>query len=161
MIGRSREPSPPAITTAFIPSRSIQPGSPISYFSGYNRDVDQLFIEGIEFYGYHGVPDAGQQIGHRYRVDLLLELDLSVAGRADQLEQTVDYGAVARLVQQIGTGQSVRLMETLAERFAQAILERFPPVQRVHVRVAKRLPPTGTIVERAGVAITRSRSMSP
>jgi dihydroneopterin aldolase len=103
--------------------------------------VDQLFIEGIEFYGYHGVPDAEQQIGHRYRVDLVLELDLSLAGHTDQLEQTVDYGAVARLVQQIGSERSVRLMETLAERFAQAILERFPPVQRVHVRVAKRLPP--------------------
>jgi|FaiFalFF_MnMetaG_3_1042247.scaffolds.fasta_scaffold00325_4 dihydroneopterin aldolase len=160
-MGRSREPSPPAITTAFITTLLIPHHSPLSCVSGYNRVVDQLFIEGIEFYGYHGVPDAEQQIGHRYRVDLVLELDLSLAGHTDQLEQTVDYGAVARLVQQIGSERSVRLMETLAERFAQAILERFPPVQRVHVRVAKRLPPTGTIVEMAGVAITRSRAPSP
>ncbi len=119
--------------------------------------MDRLFIEGIEFYGYHGVPDAEQQIGHRYRVDVVLELDLSRAGHTDQLEHTINYGEVARLVLQIGTGQQVRLMETLAERISHAILERFPPVQRVQVRVAKRLPPTGAIVELAGVEIERER----
>ncbi len=119
--------------------------------------MDRLFIEGIEFYAYHGVPDAEQQIGHRYRVDVVLELDLSRAGRTDRLDDTVNYGEVARLVQQIGTQSSVRLMETLAERLCNAILERFPPVQRVQVRVAKRLPPTGNVVELAGVEITRTR----
>ncbi|GBC92409.1 Dihydroneopterin aldolase [bacterium HR15] len=119
--------------------------------------MDQLFIEGIEFYGYHGVPDAEQQIGHRYRVDVVLELDMARAGRTDQLEDTVNYGEVARLILQLGTEQPVRLMETLAERFCTAILERFPMVQRVRVRIAKRLPPTGIIVEQAGVEISRER----
>lgn len=119
--------------------------------------MDRLFIEGIEFYGYHGVPDAEQQVGHRYRVDVVLELDLAQAGRTDQLEHTVNYGEVARLVLQIGTGQPVRLMERLAEQLCQAILEQFPRVQRVQVRVAKRLPPTGTVVEQAGVELRRER----
>ncbi|MCS7064947.1 MAG: dihydroneopterin aldolase [Fimbriimonadales bacterium] len=122
--------------------------------------MDRLFIEGIEFYGYHGVPDAEQQIGHRYRVDVTLELDLSRAGRTDQLEYTVDYGKVVRLVIQLGTEQQVRLMETLAERLCAAILEQFPLVQRVQVRVAKRLPPTGAIVELAGVEIRRERAVN-
>ncbi|MEN3001997.1 MAG: dihydroneopterin aldolase [Armatimonadota bacterium] len=120
--------------------------------------MDRIFIEGIEFYAYHGVPEAEQQIGHRYCVDVVLELDLSRAGRTDRLEDTVNYGEVARLVLQLGTGQQVRLMETLAERLCAAILERFPLVQRVQVRVAKRLPPTGTVVERAGVQIVRERT---
>ncbi len=119
---------------------------------------DQVFIEGIEFYAYHGVPDAEQQVGHRYRVDLTLEVDLRQAGQTDQIGATVDYGAVARLVQQIGTGTQVRLMETLAERICAEILHRFPNVQRVHLELSKRLPPTGTIVELAGVRITRTRN---
>lgn len=115
-------------------------------------------MEGIEFYGYHGVPDAEQQIGHRYRVDLTVDIDLSVAGRTDDLSQTVSYGDLARLVIQIGTTQQVRLLETLAERMCAAILERFPAIQRVELRLAKRLPPTGTITELAGVKIVRGRA---
>ncbi|MCS6923179.1 MAG: dihydroneopterin aldolase [Fimbriimonadales bacterium] len=119
---------------------------------------DQIFVEGIEFYGYHGVPDAEQQIGHRYRVDLTVDIDLSAAGRTDDLSQTVSYGDLARLVIQIGTTQQVRLLETLAERMCAAILERFPAIQRVELRLAKRLPPTGTITELAGVKIVRGRA---
>lgn len=119
---------------------------------------DQIFVEGIEFYGYHGVPDAEQQIGHRYRVDLIVDIDLSAAGRTDDLSQTVSYGDLARLVIQIGTTQQVRLLETLAERMCAAILERFPAIQRVELRLAKRLPPTGTITELAGVKIVRGRA---
>ncbi|MFQ3610765.1 MAG: dihydroneopterin aldolase [Fimbriimonadales bacterium] len=118
---------------------------------------DYLIVEGVEFYGYHGVPDAEQAIGHRYQVDIVAEIDLAEAGRTDDLRHTVSYGDLARLVIQLGTQQKVRLLETLAEQMCQAILERFPRIQAVQLRVMKRLPPTGTITERAGVQITRSR----
>ncbi|MCS7300247.1 MAG: dihydroneopterin aldolase [Fimbriimonadales bacterium] len=119
--------------------------------------TDQIIVQGIEFYAYHGVPDAEQQIGHRYRVDLTADIDLRTAGRTDDLRHTVSYGDLARLVIQIGTSQQVRLLETLAERMCQAILEQFPSIQRVELFIAKRLPPTGTITELAGVKIVRSR----
>jgi len=118
---------------------------------------DCLIVEGIEFYGYHGVPDAEQAIGHRYQVDIIAEINLAEAGRTDDLNHTVSYGDLARLAIQIGTQQQVRLLETLAEHMCEAILERFPKIERVQLRITKRLPPTGTITERAGVQITRSR----
>lgn len=120
--------------------------------------TDQIIVQGIEFYAYHGVPDAEQTVGHRYRVDLTAYLDLREAGRTDDLRHTVSYGDLARLVIHIGTTQQVRLLETLAERMCAAILEQFPPIQRVELFIAKRLPPTGTITELAGVKITRERS---
>ncbi|BCW94706.1 MAG: dihydroneopterin aldolase [Fimbriimonadales bacterium] len=118
---------------------------------------DQIIVQGIEFYAYHGVPDAEQQIGHRYRVDLVADIDLREAGRTDDLRHTVSYGELARLVIQIGTSQQRRLLESLAEQMCAAILERFPTIQRVELFIAKRLPPTGTITELAGVKITRAR----
>ncbi|CUU38290.1 MAG: dihydroneopterin aldolase [Armatimonadetes bacterium] len=118
---------------------------------------DQILLEGIEFYGYHGVPDEEQAIGHRYRVDVVLELDLSQAGRTDQLEHTVNYAEVAQRIVAIGTGTRYRLMEALAERLCREILETFPPVQRVELTLRKRLPPAGTVMENAGVRIARER----
>jgi dihydroneopterin aldolase len=118
---------------------------------------DQIIVQGIEFYAYHGVPDAEQQIGHRYRVDLVVDLDLREAGRTDDLRHTVSYGDLARLVIHIGASQQCRLLESLAEQMCAAILEQFPAIQRVELFIAKRLPPTGTITELAGVKIVRVR----
>ncbi len=118
---------------------------------------DQIIVQGIEFYAYHGVPDAEQQIGHRYRVDITAEIDLREAGRTDDLRDTVSYGDLARLAIHIGTSRQTRLLETLAEQMCAAILERFPRIQRVELTLTKRLPPTGTITELAGVRIVRAR----
>src|SRR5690348_16789339 len=103
--------------------------------------TDRIEIEGIEFYGFHGASAAEQEIGHRFRADLTLEMDLAPAGSTDDLNLTAHYGIAAQLVAEIGTGPSVHLVETLAERMAARLLEEFPVVRAVELRVAKLLPP--------------------
>ncbi len=118
--------------------------------------ADRIMLRGIQFYGYHGVPDAEQETGHRYEVDLDLETDVTQAA-ADNVAQTVDYGAVAREVLALGTSRQFRLIETLATRIAEQILASQPRVEAVTVRVKKLLPPIPGVVEYAGVEITRRR----
>jgi 7,8-dihydroneopterin aldolase/epimerase/oxygenase len=119
--------------------------------------VDQIILKGIQFYAYHGVPDAEQETGHRYEVDVEMEVDISAAVAADEVAQTVDYGAVAREVLAVGTGRQFRLIETLAARIAEQILASQPRVEAVTVGVKKLLPPIPGIVEYAAVEITRRR----
>ena len=117
--------------------------------------ADQIILKGIQFYAYHGVPDAEQATGHRYEVDLSLEADISAAAATDDVAQTIDYGAVAREVLDLGTGRQFRLIETLAAAIADQILESHPRVAAVTVRVKKLLPPIPGVVEYAAVEITR------
>jgi dihydroneopterin aldolase len=98
--------------------------------------ADRIRVEGIEFHGFHGVPAAEREIGHRYRVDLEMELDLRAAGQTDDVSATVDYAAAARTIVEIGTGPSVQLVETLAERMARRLLKDFPRVDAVELAVA-------------------------
>ena len=91
--------------------------------------ADRIILNGIQFYGYHGVPDAEQETGHRYEVDLVLEADIAAAAAADDVEQTVDYGAVAREVLALGTQHRFRLIETLAVRIADQIMASQPRVE--------------------------------
>lgn len=119
--------------------------------------MDRLCVDGIEFHGFHGVPEAERQIGHRYRVDLVMELDLRPAGLSDDVAQTVDYGEAARMVVEIGTGPGVRLVETLAERLAAALLERYPRVEAVEIRVSKIHPPVAVPMSASRVEIRRTR----
>jgi dihydroneopterin aldolase len=118
---------------------------------------DRILVRGIEFHGYHGVSDAEREIGHRYEVELEIEADLREAGRTDDLALTIDYGEAVALVLGIGEGPPVRLMETLAHRIAEALLERFANARGVRVAVFKRLPPVSTVASAAGVEIFRTR----
>jgi len=121
--------------------------------------MDLIRIEGLEFHGFHGVPAAEREIGHRYRVDAVLELDLRPAAAADDVALTVDYGEVARTLLQVGIGPSVQLVETLAERMAAAVLDRFPRVQALELRVAKIHPPVALQFAAAIIEIRRTRTV--
>jgi dihydroneopterin aldolase len=121
---------------------------------------DRIILKGIQFYGYHGVPDAEQQTGHRYEVDLVLEVDVSGAAASDDVAQTVDYGLVAGEVIRTGTGRQFRLIEALARALIEQVLEGQPRVVSATATVKKLLPPVPGVVEYAAVEMTRRREGS-
>lgn len=115
--------------------------------------MTRIFVEGIEFYAFHGVPDEEQVVGHRYVVDISLSVR-ETASETDLVGDTVDYGAVAQLVVKTGTENQVRTVERLARTMGEAILSKFARVDEVEVRLAKRLPPAAVIAQEAGVELT-------
>ena len=98
---------------------------------------DRILLEGMVFFGYHGVLPAERELGQRFVVDVELRLDLRPAGLADDLGLTVDYGEVHRQAREIVQGEPVDLTETVAERISASILEEHPIVRSVRVKVAK------------------------
>ncbi|MDW8059695.1 MAG: dihydroneopterin aldolase [Thermomicrobium sp.] len=119
---------------------------------------DRILLEGLQFYGYHGVHPEERRLGQRFAVDLELELDLTVAGTRDALDQTVDYGALARTVREIVEGEPRQLLEAVADAIVRAVLHSYPNVEAVTVRVWKLAPPIrGLPVGRAGVELRRTR----
>ena len=121
--------------------------------------TDTIFIEQLEFYAYHGASDEEQTVGHRYSVDVSLKVDTRTAGHSDNLADTVNYSRVAKRVVAIGTSEQFRLLEALAQRLADVILEEFP-VQSVQLRVRKIRPPMNVIADAVGVEIERERHVS-
>ncbi|MDI3298999.1 MAG: dihydropteroate synthase [Bacillota bacterium] len=97
-----------------------------------------LELRGLLFYGRHGARAYEREGLHPFRVDVLLELE---PGRPadDRLADSLDYGAVARLVRSVVEGEPVNLIESLAARIGRTILERFSafPVRGLEVRVHK------------------------
>jgi dihydroneopterin aldolase len=118
---------------------------------------DRIRVEGIEFHGYHGVSAEERAVGHRFRADVELDLDLRPAAGADDVTLTVDYAAVARAVVEVGTGASVQLVETLAERAAERVLAEFPRVEAVELRMAKLAPPSPVLFAASAILIRRTR----
>ena len=118
---------------------------------------DSILISGLEFYAYHGASDQEQTVGHRYQVDIRLNVDTRSAGESDRLSDTVNYSRVAKRLLEVGTQEQYRLLEALAARMAAVVFADFPSVESLTLRVQKMVPPMNAIVSSVGVEITRSR----
>jgi dihydroneopterin aldolase len=116
---------------------------------------DRIILDGMVFYGYHGVNPEERTQGQRFVVDLELTVDLSRGGTTDEIGATVNYSAVFKLARQVVEGEPRNLIEAVAEKLASEILARFP-VEQVRVRVRKPWAPLkGSDVNYVAVEIVR------
>jgi 7,8-dihydroneopterin aldolase/epimerase/oxygenase len=118
--------------------------------------VDTIFLERMQFYGYHGVNPEERTLGQRFVVDVELSTSLKAAGRSDDLEDTINYSAVYKRVRAIVEGPPRSLIEAVAEEIAVTLLNEYPATR---VAVAVRKPEValrGAMLGSAGVRIVRS-----
>jgi len=116
--------------------------------------TDRIEVRGIRAFGHHGVLEHEQRYGQEFAVDVSIDTDFGAAAATDDLELTIDYGAVATLVHSMITGEPCALIETLADRIA-AELAALPGAQSVTVSVHKPHAPMPVGV--ADVVVTRRR----
>ena len=112
-------------------------------------------LEGMAFSGRHGVRPAEREHAQEFKVDVEVDTDLVRSGRSDRVDHTVDYRRVYTIAKEIVEGESVKLIEVLAERIAERVLD-LEGVLAVSVRVAKR-PASMRPIGAAAVQIRRTR----
>ena len=118
--------------------------------------MDTVFLEGMQFYAYHGVNLEERALGQRFLVDVELAADLRAAGESDDLDQTLNYSAVYKEVRAIVEGPPRALLETVDEEIAAVLLTRFPAT-RVTVTVRKpEVALKGAMLRAAGVRVVRT-----
>ena len=118
--------------------------------------MDRIELQGMVFSGRHGVRPAEREQPQEFKVDVKLDADLVEAGRSDRVENTVDYRLVYAIVKDVIEGESAQLIETLADRIAERVLD-LKKVLAVSVRVAKR-PESMKPIDAAAVKIRRTRA---
>ena len=120
--------------------------------------TDTVFLERMQFYGYHGHNPEERTLGQRFEVDVALETSTIAAGLSDDLADTVNYSAVFKACRQIVEGEPKKLIEALAETIAQQLLATEPRASAVCVTIRKpQAPLKGGIFGAAGVSIRRER----
>lgn len=117
---------------------------------------DRIILSDMRFYGRHGVLPREQTHKQPFVVDLFLYVDVTQAATSDNLRDTIDYGMVYHLVRGLVEGESCRLLETLAERLAQAVLAGVG-AQGVKVMVKKPQVPLAGQLAYAAVEVERWR----
>lgn len=121
---------------------------------------DQILLEGMVFYGYHGVHEEERRLGQRFVVDLEADCDLQRAAVSDDITRTVSYSDLFRITQSVLEGTPRALIESVAESIAAAILDQFPSITEVLVTVRKPAAPIqGSVLGGVGVRIRRGREL--
>ena len=120
--------------------------------------TDKIILSEMEFYGYHGVNQEEKIQGQKFVVDLEINCSLLLPGQTDDLNDTVNYSQVYKLIKSIVEGPSQNLIESVAENIAYRILSE-TSADEVTVKVAKLQPPIkGSQIKSAAAQITRTIS---
>ena len=117
---------------------------------------DRITLKGVSARGFHGVLDDEKRDGQTFVVDVEMEVDLGPAGTSDDLTDTVNYAEVASDVVALVEGESLDLIEALADRIASKVLTR-PLVESVVVTVHKPQAPVGHPFTDVAVTVERLR----
>ncbi len=115
---------------------------------------DRVFIEDLKIETVIGIFDWERKIRQTISLDIEMAWDIQAAATTDHIDQALDYKSVAkRLIAFVSTSE-FQLVETLAERCAQIILEEFQ-VPWLKLRLSKPGAVRGS--RNVGVIIERQR----
>ena len=115
---------------------------------------DRIELRGLRVLGTHGVLAEEQARAQPFEIDLDVDVDLRGAGASDRLEDTLDYGTLATMAATIVAGERHALLERVAERIAEALLED-GRVRSVTVTVRKLRPPVPVDLATSAVRVVR------
>lgn len=118
---------------------------------------DQIILTGIHGFGFHGLFEHERKDGQDFYVDLTLSVNLTEASVSDAIEDTVNYAEITDLVVEEITSNPVNLIEKLAARIAERVLNQHIKVEVVTVTVHKPQAPVAAQLKDIAVVVTRSR----
>ena len=88
--------------------------------------MDCIHIRDLEIWAKHGVYPEENTLGQKFVVSADLYLDVRRAGMEDELELSVDYGAVCHRIKRFMEEHTCKLLEAVAERLAACLLRELP-----------------------------------
>jgi dihydroneopterin aldolase len=120
---------------------------------------DKIQLNGMRFYGFHGVDAAEQSLGQVFVVDVEILCDLGTSAISDDISDTINYSEVYALVRDIVQGTPQNLIERVAHNIAERVLGDFcAAAVRVNVKKPNVSIQNG-ILDHAGVEIFCERKI--
>lgn len=87
--------------------------------------MDIVFIRGLRIQTRIGIHDWEKQIDRPIVLDLELATEVARGAASDRIEDALDYEAVTKRLTEFVSGSHYELVETLAERCADLLMDEF------------------------------------
>jgi len=101
-----------------------------------------ICLEDLRFHAYHGVLPQERLTGNDYLVNVRLKYDFSKALCSDDVRDTLNYAQVYQLVAEI-MAEPVSLLERVCGKMAERLMNVFPAIETLDLRITKVNPPMG------------------
>ena len=109
-------------------------------------------VNGIKLYAFHGcLPEEGQ-IGGNYVIDITITTDFTEASHTDELNKTVDYVVVNKIVKEEMAIRS-KLIEHVGQRIVSRLKSEVSNIDALRIKVTKVSPPINGDVDNVAIII--------
>jgi len=116
-----------------------------------------LSITGMQFHAFHGCNPDEKKCGKKYTVDVYFQADIAKSMMTDDLTDTIDYVDIhAITAQQMQTPSN--LIEHIAKRILDKIIETFPQMTYCKVKLTKHNPPIPGTVDQVSIELDHTKS---
>ena len=117
----------------------------------------KIIIKNLNLFGYHGVRESEKKDGQNFRFNIEILLNGSSFLDTDNLEDTLNYSQVIKLIIDINSSRRCNLLETLSKIIADSIMEMSSLIEKVSVKIEKTSPPIKGNLESVGVEYVLNR----
>ncbi len=118
--------------------------------------MNKVIINNIRIYSRHGVLPQEKSVGAYYSIDIEIDTDFSEAMKNDDLNGTIDYSGIYRIIKDEMCVDS-KLIENVAYRIIHKIFTTFSKADKVRFKMMKENPPIGAECSGAGVEVSVSK----
>lgn len=120
-----------------------------------SKGLRRVFVHGLELMASVGIFEVEKRYEQRIIVSIDLDVDDDYDGHSDRLDRVLDYGRIVDAVRVIIAARHFHLIETLAERIAEASLaDRRVVLARIQIEK----PDIVSGCRAVGIAIERRRA---
>lgn len=120
------------------------------------NDVLTIKLEQVRLHGYHGVFEQERTVGAEFEIDIEAEISCKSCCSSDLIANTISYADIYETAKAEFDKPS-DLLEHLVKRMSDAMLERWPSICSLTVKVTKLSPPIPGFCGRASVSLTSKR----
>jgi len=117
--------------------------------------TDTVFVHELKVETIIGIWGWERKIRQTVSIDLEMGADIRRAAATDSIDDTLNYKAISKRVQQFVAESDFQLVETMAEKIAELVLQEFK-VPWIQVRVSK--PGAIRGAKNVGILIHRSKA---
>ncbi|MGP6602400.1 dihydroneopterin aldolase [Ornithobacterium rhinotracheale] len=112
--------------------------------------TSEIHLSNIKIYAYHGCLPEENVIGAWYVVNLRVEVDLTQAGKTDDLQHTINYADLSEIIHR-RMKQKSNLLEKVCYDILVEIKNYSDQIEGAEIQLAKLDPPMPGNIERASV----------
>jgi dihydroneopterin aldolase len=119
------------------------------------NNTTSIVINDLRIYAYHGVGEQEQRVGNNFSLTIRVGYDATRAMESDDIADAVSYADIVEIAKRVMATPS-RLLEHVAKRLADDILEQYSTVTSLSIEILKITPPISADLASAGFSYSWS-----